>query len=183
MQRPKYELYKEDILKRVFVDFDGVILNSNKIVGKLIKDNVNDLNNEESIHSFMETVDWDFVMKQASEIEDSVMWLNNLAESNEVTVLSHISSVQEMMHKIAFVRNKLPKLNIICVPKKVRKVHMFSEVKDTILIDDYIKNTNEWNEGGGIGILFSTKKEKQDRENNIIGNIKEVISIIEEMEI
>ena len=79
----------------------------------------------------------------------------------DVTILTHVSSQKEAVAKIKYIRKYLKEITIIPVPKAVSKTETVC-AKDSILVDDFKGNLEEWEAAGGIGVrFFKTKKESK----------------------
>ena len=65
-----------------------------------------------------------------------------------------MNSQSEILEKVAYLKEVLPGITIISVPKKLHKTDMVNP-KNSILIDDFTGNLIEWDKKGGISIKFS----------------------------
>ena len=75
--------------------------------------------------------------------------------------MTHVTGLDEAVSKIKFIRKYLKEITIISVPKAVSKTETVC-AKNSILVDDYKGNLEEWEASGGIGVRFSkTKKESK----------------------
>lgn len=148
-------------MKNLYIDFDGVILDTIPVLDKLLIDNNIDLTNEEKIRSFFAEINWEEIVRTTPEINDSIKSIRKLRKSKKfnISILTHINSLQEGIAKIRFLEEKLPDITKIIVPKVISKTMML-ETKDAILVDDYGKNLDEWSNEGGISIKFSLKIDK-----------------------
>lgn len=70
-----------------------------------------------------------------------------------MAILTHITSISEAEAKVKLIRNYLPNITIIPVPKSISKTKMI-DAKNAILVDDYVYNLEEWKEASGIGVRF-----------------------------
>lgn len=145
----------------LYIDFDGVILDTIPVLDKILVDNNVDLNDVEEIRSVFANTDWEYIVRTTPEINDSINMIKKLRESKKfnISILTHINSLQEAVSKINFLEEKLPDITKIIVPKVISKTKML-ETKDAILVDDFGKNLDEWAKEGGIPIKFSTKNKK-----------------------
>ena len=101
-----------------------------------------------------------------------------------VSILSHVISLDEAIAKINYVRKYFDDITFIPVPKEISKTKMV-HTKGAILIDDYAGNLREWEEAGGIGVRFNLENENKgfiniDRLDKVIGisNEKTMTKII-----
>ena len=147
----------------LYVDFDGVILNSIDISYRKIKEAYgNDASTEEAA-SFYQNIDWDSFIEECTPINNSIDNLQDIIDSGRfhVTVLSHVLSSNEADAKRKFLNNRLPDIYFIPVMKPNPKWSAV-DCKGAILIDDYSENLDLWKEHGGIPIKFSLKNKEYD---------------------
>ena len=149
-------------MKNLYIDFDGVIMNTISIsyaeIKKMGLDHKN-INDQEKIREFYASIDWhELLNKKAVIINDAMNCIKKIIKSHrfEVTILSHVNSLAEAEEKVKFIRKYLSDITIIPVPRTVSKTEMV-HTEGAILIDDYTENLNEWKAAGGIGIKFSTE--------------------------
>ncbi|MEG2600632.1 MAG: hypothetical protein RSA15_02850, partial [Bacilli bacterium] len=111
-----------------------------------------------AIKKFYSNLDWDNLLKRSSIINDGINSIKRILESElfEVTILTHVNSLNEAIHKIKYIRKYFKDITIIPVPRELSKTDMV-HVNNSILIDDYAGNLTEWKEKGGIAIRFSPK--------------------------
>lgn len=145
----------------LYIDFDGVILDTIPILEQILIDSKIDNENEPEKRKLFAAVDWENMVRTTPQINDSIECIEKLRKSNKfnIAILTHINSLQEAVAKINFLEEKLPDITKIVVPKEVSKTKML-ETKNSILVDDYGKNLEEWESEGGIPIKFSTNIEK-----------------------
>ena len=149
-------------MTNLYIDFDGVIMNTIDVTYDDFKKtglNIKDPNNSEAVRSFYASIDWkDLLNNRAEIINDGIECIRKIVRSNifNVSILTHINSLNEATEKVKYIRKHLRDITIIPVPKEISKTSMV-HTKDAILIDDYIGNLKEWREHKGIGIKFSTK--------------------------
>ena len=142
----------------LYIDFDGVILNTIEISYKMIQDSGLEVN-EESCRNFYSALDWkDFINKRCRPINNSIECIQKIIDSNlfNVNILSHVTTLSEAEAKIYYIRKHFKDITFIPVPKSISKTKMV-HTQDSILIDDYAGNLREWKNAGGIGIRFSEK--------------------------
>lgn len=158
---------------KLYIDFDGVILNTIDITYRLLAEM--DLKDHKSIVNFYRNLDWDKLLCESSQIKNSIDNLKKIIESNlyDVTILSHVVSEREAIAKRKYLQKHIPKLKLITVDIGLNKCDAV-DCKNTILIDDYMGNLELWYEKGGIPIKFSDKGKKY--------NYMTIISLIEVLE-
>lgn len=146
-------------MKKLYIDFDGVILDTIKVTYKMIE-NLG-LGTEEEVRDFYYNLDWDHLIEQTPEINDSISCIKKIIKSNlfDVKILTHIISYNEGLGKIKYLKSKIPELEVILVPKQINKADMVNP-KDSILIDDFLGNLDLWHKNGGIAIKFSDGNKK-----------------------
>lgn len=137
--------------KKIFLDLDGVILDSEKRVVDL-KKTYNDL----SWDDFFNIIDWDKLLSESISINNSVEIINDIQKrKNNISILTKVHTLLEAQAKINELRNKRNiTIPIIIVPPHIRKSQIYIPTNGEILVDDSEKNINDWNIKGGRGILF-----------------------------
>ena len=145
----------------LYIDFDGVILDTIPVLEKILNDSGININDEAEKRRVFSNIDWEDMVRTTPQINDSINRIETLRKSNKfnIAILTHINSIHEAVAKINFLEEKLPDITKIVVPKEISKTKML-ETKNSILVDDYGKNLDEWNDEGGIAIKFSTKEDK-----------------------
>lgn len=153
----------------VYIDFDGVIYDTVSIILNQMKKN--NISFEKDCSNFFEYLDWKEILYSSKEINFSVSKIEKLKNKYNIKILTHVSSINEMIEKTNFIRKKFTDIDIIFAPKKVDK-NFVVNAKNNILIDDSKKNIDNWNRNNGIGILFGQDGilDLLDLENNIRGD-------------
>ena len=148
-------------MKNLYIDFDGVILNTIDVTYRLLEEENIDLKDVEKVQNFYKTLDWKNLLSITPEINNAFNCIQELLDSKKynISILTHVNSMDEIIEKVKFIRKHTDHLTIIPVPKPLSKTKMV-RAKDAILVDDYTKNLKEWEKEGGIGIKF-TQKEKE----------------------
>ena len=146
-------------MKKLYIDFDGVILDTIKVTYEMIEKL--GLGTPEEVKEFYYNLDWNHLIKQTPEINDSINCIRKIMNSNlfDVKVLTHIISYNEGLGKIEYLKSKIPELEVILVPKQINKVDMVNH-KDAILVDDFLGNLDLWHDKGGISVKFSDGNKK-----------------------
>lgn len=149
-------------MQNLYIDFDGVIMNTIEVTYiELHKLGLDDKKPEDQpkVRKFYESLDWhDLLNHKASIINDAINCIQLIIDSNlyEVSILSHVNSLDEAVEKVKYIRKYFSDITIIPVPRQISKTKMV-HTNGNILVDDFVGNLNEWKEEGGIGIKFSTK--------------------------
>ena len=129
----------------IFIDLDGVILDTEKIIL-----NKKEENNTLSWDEFFECLNWEMVLSNASQINDSIEILKKAQKfRNDLIILTKCHTLKEMQEKVKALRYN----------REITIPIMYLPMNREILIDDSQKNIVNWEAAGGIGLLF-------DNDNN-----------------
>ena len=142
-------------MRNLYIDFDGVILDTIPMLYDLLETSDIDKYNKEEVTKFYETVDWEKLLENTEQINDSIICIQKLINSNkfDIAILTHVNSLKEAVEKVKFIRRYFFDITVIPVPKMISKTEMV-HTKDAILVDDYPENLREWKKAGGIGVRF-----------------------------
>ena len=146
----------------LYIDFDGVIMNTIDVTYEDLKKtglNIKNPENAEKVRDFYATIDWKNLLNNRAEIiNDGMNCIKKIIASKKfnVSILTHINSLNEAIEKVKYIRKHLKDITIIPVPKEISKTSMV-HTENAILIDDYVGNLEEWRDHKGIGVKFSTK--------------------------
>lgn len=165
-------------MKNLYVDFDGVIVDTIRVTYDMLDRLGVDRSNFEKMSEFYYNLNWKQILSLTPIINDSFKCLNKISETNRfnISVLTHVNSLDEAIAKINYIRKYVKNITIIPVPREVSKTKMI-DAKNAILIDDYSGNLKEWEEAGGIGIQFSTDLTK-DKGFKVIDRLDKIIDIV-----
>lgn len=152
---------------KVYVDFDGVLLDTDSVIDKEF-----DGNGER--REFVKNYDWFKLMRDDLIINNALDYINN--SKYEVSLLSKISSMCEGQAKIKYLRNKGVKIDINLVPTLINKCDVVSAYGN-VLIDDKIVNLDSWSNSGGISIYFN----KDSKDTDIHGDINTKYPMISDL--
>ena len=164
-------------MKNLYIDFDGVILDTITPVYNLAKKlNIDVKTQTKEVGLLYSKIDWDTLIEESPELSNSLNAIKKLKESKKfnISILTHINSLKEAKSKIEFLDSMFDDLTIIPVPKSVSKTKM-TQTKDAILVDDFSGNLKEWKSKGGISVKYS--KEKQTSEFIDITSLDELLNI------
>lgn len=167
-------------MKNLYIDFDGVILDTLAPVYKLAKDlNLDYKTQTKEVGKLFSKIDWEELIEDTTDINGSVEAIKKLASCGKfnISILTHVNSLKEAKAKIQFLDGITPDLTIIPVPKDVSKTKMTQTV-GAILVDDFSGNLKEWEEKGGIGVKFSPYKEEDCKFLNIT-SLEELINMFD----
>jgi hypothetical protein len=145
----------------LYIDFDGVILNTIDITYKKINDLKRNISDEIDMNDYYKNLDWFHLLEESSPISNSINNIKKIMDSNlyNVAVLSNVSSDSEALAKTEYLQMRLPGLRVITVEVGMNKCDVV-DCKNAILVDDYMGNLELWNDKGGISIKFSDKGKK-----------------------
>lgn len=163
-------------MKNLYIDFDGVLMDTITTSYRLLDESEIDKNNPDEILKFYQTLNWEEIIEVTPILNDSINRLKNIKDSNrfDVSILTHVNSTAEIVEKVKFIRKYFHDITVIACPKQISKT-MMVHAKDAILIDDYTENLVEWKNAGGIGIKFSTVY--KDRGFKCISHIDEILKM------
>jgi len=166
-------------MKNLYVDFDGVIVDTIRVTYDMLDRLGVDRSNFEKMSEFYYNLNWKQLLSLTPIINDSFNCLNKISETNRfnIAVLTHVNSLDEAIAKINYIRKYVKNITIIPVPREISKTKMI-DAKNAILIDDYSGNLKEWEEAGGIGIQFSSDLTK-DKGFKVIDRLDKIIDIVE----
>ena len=141
--------------KRIFIDFDGVIYDSEKLVVER-KENFSQLTWDE----FFEQLNWFDLLNEANIINESTDYILE-AQQNErnIAILTKIHTLLEMEAKVKKIRSLGIEIPIMFVPPHVKKSEIYLPQNGEILIDDSIRNLKDWSNNGGESIYFNENLE------------------------
>lgn len=140
----------------LYIDFDGVILNTINVTYQMMKDEKIKNQNE-----FYYQLDWKKLILKCMPICDSLSNIHKLINSNlyKVRVLTHICTKEEGEAKKEFLRQHFDDLEVILVDRNKNKCDAVP-CKGAILVDDYKGNLDLWSQKGGIAVKFSDNGKK-----------------------
>ena len=154
-------MYKE---KKIFLDFDGVILDSEQRIVDL-KDKNPTLDWEE----FFANIDWKCLYETSSEINESLKVIKELQrQKTQLYILSKVHTLLEGQTKIDFLRKHGIEIPILLTPPDIKKSMVYLPNDGSILVDDSYKNIVDWNQNGGHGILFLNDDILEDEEMELM---------------
>ncbi len=167
-------------MKRLYIDFDGVVMDTIPLLyNELAKNNVK-LDEEEQIRRVFGAFDFSTIIKDKNILNDSINCIHKIIDSGrfEVSFLSHVNSLAEGVVKVKYLRRHFKNnITIILVPKGIEKPKVVHS-KGAILVDDYAGNLKEWEENGGIAIRFS--KELESHGFRVINRLDSLLDMFDE---
>lgn len=153
----------EEISGYTFIDFDGVILNSEErmLERKYDRGYLNHKNKDEFNKYFEYTKlnpsEWDYIIREAKPINNSIEIIKELENMHKkIAILTKIHTLYEMKVKIEDLReNRGIMCPVYFVPPGIKKYQIVNP-NNQLLIDDSKKNIKDWIENGGQGLIFDS---------------------------
>lgn len=182
--------------KRVYIDFDGVILDTWPFFYKILQEQNYELyhksiNNclapedDKKVIKILNNLDWKYVLDNSPPINNSLKILKCLYDDgifdNGGGVLTHCNSKYEAKCKRDIISKNVPGLDVIPVFRPMHK-HDAVDPRGAVLVDDYGGNIKVWEQAGGIGVKFSTNINKKGNFYQIdsLDQIENIISQLED---
>lgn len=158
----------------LYLDFDGVIVDSIKVTYKMMEEEGIDINDTKRVREFYRNLDWFKLLDEIDEINNAIKNIKKLQKTGmyKLYILTTVNSLEEAEAKIRYIRKFGLNIPIICVPKGIDKSQMV-DPRNSILVDDYSGNLYPWERSGGIGVKFTN----EDKDNGFI-----TISSLSELE-
>lgn len=169
-------------MRELYIDFDGVIMNTIEVSYKMLEDLGKNPKNPEDSEDFYRNLKWKDFIKECQPINNSIECIQKIIDSNQfrVSILTHVNGLEEAVVKVDYIRQYFDDITVIPVPRKISKTQMV-HTKKAILIDDYAGNLREWSEAGGIGVRFSEKR--NGKGFPVVDYLDQIIEMFEEEQI
>ena len=163
-------------MKELYIDFDGVIMDTIPYLYKALDDSGINTKNEADVREFFSKYDYSKIINDGNILNNSIACIDELKNSNifQISILTHINSLEEGIVKVNYLRGYFKDITIVLVPKQLDKTEMF-HAKGAILVDDYSGNLRAWESKGGIPIKFV--KETENSDFKTIKSLKELIDL------
>lgn len=169
---------------KIYIDFDGVILDTWDVIFKeYMKLYDTDILEEDKIKNLMLNIGWENILLNSKQINDSIKKIKDISKDYEVYILTKINSQEEQNAKKQYLL-KHNINNFYFVPYEHSKTQ-YVNAENNILIDDDIKNLDDWIMHGGKSIFFNKDLSNYDsygnKNNNyiIINDLSKIYGIIE----
>ena len=107
-------------MKRLYIDFDGVVMDTIPLLYNELEKNGVQLGEEEEIKRVFGSFDFSTIIKDKNILNDSIDCIQKLLDSKrfEIAFLSHVNSLAEGEVKIKYLRKHFKdNITIIIVPK------------------------------------------------------------------
>ena len=169
MKEKKQFLRLKLVMKiNLYLDCDGVILDTIPAIDKALQKvgytYKGQSKNEPFMKDFLKNkFNWEEEIELIPILDDSVNKIKKLDKEDifNIKILTHVISDKEAKAKEKLFAELLPNIEVITVPKEIKKTEMV-EVKNGILVDDFLPNVVDFNSEGGIGIKFAGKETSDD---------------------
>ena len=149
------------MINTVYIDFDGVILDTWKVISRHYILRYNTDNYEDDfIKKVMEDIGWNKILFESEIINDSISNINELSKLVNVCIITKFNSKDEKIQKQIYLQKKDIN-NVIFVPYVCNKSD-YADAQNNILIDDTINNLDDWYKSGGIPIFFNKDSKNVD---------------------
>lgn len=159
-------------MQKLYLDCDGVILDTINKSYQMLKEE--GITTEEERKIFYSNINWERLIIDSGQINNSIDKIKELTKYFDVEILTHVYTENEGQAKINYFKKELPNINIITVPKTVKKAD-FVDPTNAILVDDYTSNLDYWQEKGGIPVKFSDSRKESNYP--VITDLLELISL------
>ena len=188
MKEKKQFLRLKLVMKiNLYLDCDGVILDTIPAIDKALQKvgytYKGQSKNEPFMKDFLKNkFNWEEEIELIPILDDSVNKIKKLDKEDifNIKILTHVISDKEAKAKEKLFAKLLPNIEVITVPKDIKKTEMV-EVKNGILVDDYLPNVVDFNSEGGIGIKFAGKETSDDVIR--ITDLLELITFVDKWEL
>ena len=161
-------------MKKIYLDCDGVILDTINKSYQMLKEE--GITTEEGRKKFYSSICWKTLIIESGEINNSISKIKKLNKYFDIEILTHVHSEKEGQEKIKYFGKVLPEINVIIVPKEIKKAD-FVIAENTVLVDDYSPNLEYWKEKGGIPVKFSDSH--KESEFTTITDLLELIDLFD----
>lgn len=177
-----YIVYRGNIMKRLYIDFDGVVMDTIPPLYEALQKSGADVTNESEIRVFFASYDFSKIINDDNILNDSINCIKKLIDSKmfEISFLTHVNSLTEGCVKVEYLRCHFKDITIIMVPKEISKTKVVHS-EGAILVDDYSGNLKEWEENGGIAVRFS--KELESHGYKVLNHLDELIDMFKDEEV
>ena len=146
--------------KELYIDFDGVILDSEK---RFKKDMIGKTKLEDWIE-YLSTIEWFNFLRECNQIDESLDTLKKLQKYKQLKgIITKIHVFEEGIQKAVFLRENGIIVPIHYVLPMQNKSTIVKPSKNKILVDDDIKNCIDWEKNGGTAILFDPYAKTEDK--------------------
>jgi hypothetical protein len=161
----------EFFMRRYFVDFDGVVINSQEKFDSVMKGNTND----EDWRRYLNSINFREFYKECEEIDEAFTSLRQLEKEKRLAgIITTIHSFHEGEDKVIYIRENGLLVPVFLVVAGIDKSFVCppSSQEDT-LVDDKLHNCTSWDNAGGDSIIFRPKQKILSKKS--IRSLKELL--------
>ena len=146
----------------LYIDFDGVILDTEGMLFREWRKNPNrHLLPEIEKIKYIQRADWNSILKYSEVMNDSLYYLKHM-DPNSSFILTKVHSLtNEGSSKIEWIRRQGIMQSVILVPYDMKKCDVV-DAEGNILVDDCLKNLDEWSLNNGYPIFFDYDNDNYD---------------------
>ena len=132
----------------IYIDFDGVILDTWSVrIDEYYKKYGNIEITDKKVKEVMLDIGWDNIILRSNEINNGINNIIEISKRYDVCILTKINSLNEKEEKKKFLlKNNINNVEFVWYEDSKAK---YVSSSDDILIDDTIKNLDEWESSGG----------------------------------
>ena len=157
-------------MEELYIDFDGVILDSQERYKSIMLDNTN-LNDWVE---YLSSINWYEFLRECKEIDESLTTIKKLEKYRNLKgIITRIHAFTEGIEKASFLRENNISVPIYYVMPEQKKSQVVVPNKNRILVDDDIKNCFEWENAGGRAILLDNNSKIETKK--IIKTLKSLL--------
>lgn len=157
--------------KKIFIDFDGVIFDTEKMIVERKKCSPN-----VSWEVFFQNLNWFALLQEAKMINNAIDFIIEAQQLrlNYLAILTKVHTLIEMKAKVDVLRNSGVEVPVLFVPPHVKKSQIYLPSDGEILIDDSIKNLVDWKSSGGNSIYFD-QYQQSNNQFETVNTLKRVL--------
>ena len=146
----------------IYIDFDGVILDTEGLLFEEWRKNPNRHNlTEDDKIKYIQRADWNYIINNSEIINDSIYYLKHIDPSQSAILTKIHSLSNEGMAKIKWLRENRVKQNIVLVPYLFKKSDVV-DARGNLLVDDCLKNLDDWVDNDGYPLFFDVNDDGYD---------------------
>ena len=144
-----------NVNKEIYVDFDGVIVDTQEKINYLFSKFNNTITPE--WNKYLANINWRRdILPEASEINNSFGILKELYKmKRNIIILSRVFSANEYIDKLDYLHSKGIYCNFIPTFGRRNKSEYVRPNKNKLLIDDSETNVKDWLDHNGRGVFFT----------------------------
>lgn len=164
-------------MNRIYIDFDGVILDTwETIFSEYLKKYDTTEIEDDKIKRLMLDIGWENILNESKVINNNLEKLKKINNDFDMYILTKFNSEEEKVIKEKYlINNKIN--NIIFIPYEKDKSQVVNP-KSSILIDDEVNNLNNWNKKGGKSIFFNKELKNIDSYGNTNKNYQTINDLL-----